>query len=432
MSLNIGTQSEEINTPDAEFTDSVYQERPERRAFIESLPARPYCMDYMPGRMLIRNRSNAIRFRHVQLNSPQKSAWLTFDIDREGAYYAANDANLPAPNFIAVNPDNRHAHIGYRLETPVLTCGAASMKPVKFLADIERGYRRRLDADLAYSGLITKNPLHSDWISHWPRLQPYDLGELDDWLFPDNKAFDVAKRAEHGLGFGRNCELFDTLRHFAYRERKQHTSSATFQTRLLNAARGFNTSFSIPLPESEVRSISKSVAKWVWLNLNPERFSAVQSFRSTIGKAKAIAKLGAMPDIATLKPADIANVTGKSVRTARRYRKELPTTESVKPWQLEGISRRSWYRNNPGLRSAVAQKRTYPYQDNSPLPGSSVPAPASEQSTDQSQSPAIEPELVNPFSSTPLKSNHSETSIHETVLQSANGVELNPKWSVVL
>jgi hypothetical protein len=84
--------------------------------------------------------------------------WMVFDIDREGAAIAWEDANLPAPAWAAVNRENGHAHLAYGLSVPVLVAENARRAPIRYLQGIEGAYREALQADRGYSGLITKNP----------------------------------------------------------------------------------------------------------------------------------------------------------------------------------------------------------------------------------------------------------------------------------
>ncbi|HGE5059546.1 TPA: replication initiation protein [Klebsiella pneumoniae] len=136
-------------------------------AFVERLPVRPYCTDDPASGLLIRPQATALAFRHIQHNPPPHVASLVFDVDRVDGYHAWRDRGLPAPHWIAVNPSNGHAHLGYLLATPVARTCAAKQKPLRYLAAIEHILGRRLGADMGYVGLITKNPVHRDWWTVW-------------------------------------------------------------------------------------------------------------------------------------------------------------------------------------------------------------------------------------------------------------------------
>ena len=44
---------------------------------------------------------------------------MVFDVDRDASWYAADEAGLPAPTWIAINRRNGHGHLAYRIDTPV-------------------------------------------------------------------------------------------------------------------------------------------------------------------------------------------------------------------------------------------------------------------------------------------------------------------------
>jgi Replicase family len=97
---------------------------PLRERFPLMLPPRPYCSnDPRNEGVRIRHRDIALRHRHIQLNGPNVVRFLSFDVDRNDAFFAAEDGNLPPPNFVAVNmqpgPREGHAHLGYLLADPV-------------------------------------------------------------------------------------------------------------------------------------------------------------------------------------------------------------------------------------------------------------------------------------------------------------------------
>jgi hypothetical protein len=87
----------------------------------------------------IRRRVAALKRRHVQFNLPNSYDWLSFDVDRNEAYRAAEDANLPAPTIISV--ENGHALLSYLMEVPVHRFPSSSRKPIDYLADVQRATR---------------------------------------------------------------------------------------------------------------------------------------------------------------------------------------------------------------------------------------------------------------------------------------------------
>jgi len=263
----------------------------------------------------------------VQLNGPSTFAWLLHDIDRPDAILAHRDANLPHPNFIAVNPENGHAHCGMLLSVPVARHHASRLDPLRLYAAVDLGFTRRLGADMGYSGLIVKNPMHEAWRVEWRIDRPYDLGELEGWLFePDMRPM---REPERQLGAGRNVVLFEGLSSRCYRDVRQFKKSgASFEQwhdHVSTIAQKLNAEFvswlaprrdglmnAGPLPAGEVRATAKSVAKWVWHRFTLGGFSAAQSRRGIAGNTKRWAGHEAV--------------------------------SRTKPWETEGVSRATWYR----------------------------------------------------------------------------------------
>ena len=227
-------------------------------------------MDEIPGYMHIRPKEKALQKPYIQINPPCLVAHLVFDIDKEDAFFAWFDANLPQPNWISKNKENGHAHIGYMLSTAVCTTNNARQKIVRYLARIQHAYTHKLGADKGYVGLIAKNPLHSEWDNHILAEQPYELGYLAD--FVDLEPLPTKPTEVSGLG--RNCTLFDIVRHWAYRAIKD-LSDLTYdewEAEVLSRASNVNTGFSAPLDYKEVKATAKSIAKWVWRNHGSAEF----------------------------------------------------------------------------------------------------------------------------------------------------------------
>lgn len=250
------------------------------------LARRPYCSnDPSLEGVRIRGAKQALTRSHIQPNTPALHFRLVFDIDKPGAIYAAEDANVAAPNWIAENPRNGHAHFGYELEVPVVTSEAGRTAPVRYAAAVERAYRRALGADAAYSGLICKNPLHDRWWTHVQRVQPYDLAELAEWVDLPTK---ITPRQAEETYLGRNVRLFDRLRHWAYRNVRHYESRAEWSL-ACHAKAGELNAFDTPLGVSEVLHVARSVEKWGWtkfdLAASDKRFSELQAHRGKMGGA---------------------------------------------------------------------------------------------------------------------------------------------------
>lgn len=244
-------------------------------------PKRPYC-GYEKNHTVVRPRDVALGLRYLQMNPPSHCAWLVLDIDRGKAAFAWEFANLPPPTYCAVNPENEHAHLGYALSAPVCTSSAARLAPLRYLAAIEYAYMVKVKADLAYTAPTAKNPLHPSWIVWEPANAPvYELGYLAE--FADL----TTKRLPRVAGLGRNCDLFDSLRYWAYgavRKFWRPGGEELWRAAVRLHAESLNT-FSVPLSSSEVAGIARSVARYVWRRNTPASFRETQAARGKRGGA---------------------------------------------------------------------------------------------------------------------------------------------------
>lgn len=224
--------------------------------FYSKLATKPYCsLEKKADR--IRSKASAIKYPYIQPNPPHLCAWLVFDCDHQDTW-RFDTVGLPVPNFIVMDKETLRHHIFYAIRD-VYTTEKARKKPLEWLAAIERTFAFYLQADTQYVGLIAKNPAHSDWQTWFIHDHIYELAELADYkdLLPKQREQDIS-------GFGRNCELFDNLRHWAYRNIHKH-SVQSFPDAVLAKAEQLNV-FAPPLPFNEVKSIAKSVTKYTERN----------------------------------------------------------------------------------------------------------------------------------------------------------------------
>jgi len=230
--------------------------------FIERLPINPICTDNFTHGSAHKPREVALEREYIQFNPHHYQQALAFDVDREYAFEAWEDANLPRPTFITLSKnDNGHAHLVYVLKTPIGTHDHARFRPMRFCAAIERAFTRRLGADRGYAGLLTKNPLTHDTIATGVL---YDLLDLDKCLDYSDKAPDFKRGVSQGLG--RNVEMFDTVRFETYQEVSSFNSFDAFSNWVIQRCESVNSGFETPLPMSEPRATAKSIARWVWKN----------------------------------------------------------------------------------------------------------------------------------------------------------------------
>jgi hypothetical protein len=128
---------------------------------------------------------------------------------------------------------------------------------------------RALDADPAYRGSLTKNPLHSKWDAFVLTDHRYTLGELSEHLdltttrhrrpvnlFPLEEAYE-------GI---RQHTLFEHLRRFAYTEKEHHHSEDSFRIAVEHQAEFMNGLMADPLSDGTVYSTASAVSKWTWKN----------------------------------------------------------------------------------------------------------------------------------------------------------------------
>jgi hypothetical protein len=274
-------------------------------------PRKPYCSDDKTAKH-IRPFLSALKRSYIQANPPYLRVWSIYDIDREGAAYAWQDANLPQPTWVAVNVENGHGHLVWGLSAPVLVDSPDMRQaPLRYLCAIEAAYRAKLGADQGYSGLMTKNPMHGRWRVLRGPSEFYDLDQLADWV--DLAKF-IPKRGKNPewIGVGRNCTLFNDLsRKWAYKKIREYKPLGIqgwnpWQSDCYQWALQYNGDFPNPLDSREVWHVTKSVSRWTWRNMSLDGWqkwvakthtSEIQAVRGKKGgAASGVARLAASED----------------------------------------------------------------------------------------------------------------------------------------
>ncbi|MDQ9812166.1 replication initiation protein [Acinetobacter baumannii] len=238
----------------------------------ENLPKKPYCTSDFFG-LKIRDKKQAIRHSHIQINHPNFKRYIVIDADYPGAATAWRydfDDNIPVPNLIVVNPENTHCHFYYELEAPVSFTESSSKRAQEFYNSVSKKLTEVLKGDSKYVGLIAKNPAHEKWIVEVPRLEKYSLHELVEHLELKPHEYRNINSEKPGIEKfvinGRNDHLFNEIRHQAYIDIRSYRSKTFVEwfdhvkSLLINA----NKNFSVPLPYSEVCATAKSIAKYCW------------------------------------------------------------------------------------------------------------------------------------------------------------------------
>ena len=301
--------------------------------FEASLPARPWCSNDDHGRYpRVLPRDAAKRRRYVQPQPPWEHLWLLFDVDRDCAWSAPDEAGLPAPTITAINRQNGHGHLLYGLQVPLrMDTWGGRKPPVRYAETIERAMTAKLRADVSYSGFTCKNPLHR----HWTVLESdhlFTLPELHGWI-GDLRPY-RHKRGAPRTGIGRNVETFDHVRLWAtlgtggsgplvLEHKADGGSLETWRLACIGAAERFTGEHHAdyshganrgPLHRSECRWIGNSVARWTWREFTPEGLRAWRAERGRAG--------------------------GKASK-----RGVAPTSfAQTEPWKREGVSKATWYR----------------------------------------------------------------------------------------
>jgi hypothetical protein len=214
--------------------------------------------------------------RYLELNPSDVARYLTFDVDREGAGAAWIDADLPEPSFIVINRDNGHAHLTYRLSTPVCITNNGREAPKLYLKDIKAEYTYRMGADRAYNGTLTKNPIHNGWACiacEGSLAKSYSLGELA-------RGIDLAGRRKAKVELrevieGRNCSLFESLRIWAYGAISGYwrpEGKASWEAAVLTEAKVMAAGYLLADMSfaRDVRETSRSIARWTWEHHTPQ------------------------------------------------------------------------------------------------------------------------------------------------------------------
>jgi len=297
--------------------------------FEERLPWHGFGTDDLTHGVRFLPLSELIRKAMIQFNWKHSIGFLAYDLDRETARFDWEDnPHIPPPNILILNPNNGHAHYLYALEKPVHKYEGASEKALRYLASVDVAMTETLKADPGFAKLLCKNPLSDRWIVIYPRQEVYDLDELASWV--DLEKYQDRRKRLPAVGYGRNCTLFETLRIWAYRERrrgKPYLSEELFHLCVLGYAHTINADFDTPLPHSEVRSTAKSVSRWTWRRLSAEGFNSwgnnrrSKSVTTIQGKALDLRKriVDTAYQCPTLTQEDIAAMMGCSRMTVSRH-----------------------------------------------------------------------------------------------------------------
>ena len=271
-------------------------------------PRRPLCGPSKSGPYRRRERSAALsESPYIEVNPLCVQSLIITDVDAGDVSGLPQLVGLP-PESWAVRTRNAigSGHIGYALTTPVVLTDAAHRRPINLLSRVEWGIRDVLGGDAAYAGRIMKNPISPGAFQDtlWPQdeiFPTYTLRELASSLADLGALPSPGDPRPRQSGVGRNVDLFDRTRTWAYRAIKRYWSdsdgAATWDEVVHAKATILNLDLEregrIPLPDREIWHLARSISKWVWSRFTPESFSEIQAQRVSKrwGKEAALKRL---------------------------------------------------------------------------------------------------------------------------------------------
>ncbi|NLG54861.1 MAG: hypothetical protein GX542_04305, partial [Rhodococcus sp.] len=235
------------------------------------LPLWPLATDDLMEGVYRQSRDKALGRRYVEANPQALSNLLVVDIDHPDAALRAlsSQGSHPMPNAVVSNRVNGHAHAVWSLAEPVTRTEYARRKPLAYAAAITEGLRRAVDGDAGYSGLLTKNPTHQHWDTEWIHSGSYALDQLAEELgsnLPPQRWRETKRHRANPAGLGRNCSIFETARHWAYRAARHYLPTHDADglgIAIHRHVQQLNSEFAEPLPNSEARAIANSIHRWI-------------------------------------------------------------------------------------------------------------------------------------------------------------------------
>ena len=242
--------------------------------FHKNLPNRPYCSNNKRIKY-IKHRDAALEMPYIQVNHAIVN-YIVFDLDYQGSALAARDNDLAEPTITAINRDNGHCHAIYQID-PIYP-KTASIKSRTLLKDIIDGYKDILKADrvITTQKQLIKNPLHQCWETITG--EPVTLSEMAEYLpygrqynkqHPNWTPWEQIGDFSQYISIGRNCTMFDFLRHYAYSIVNDCQSQDELNNSIFMLAAEKNIAellkwFRTPLKQKELDDITKSISRWTW------------------------------------------------------------------------------------------------------------------------------------------------------------------------
>lgn len=330
-----------------------------REFLISHLPKKMFCSSTLKnqiGHVYPLPKHLALAHEHIQVNHDNLYNFIVIDDD---GLDPSNFLELPVapPNLIVINPITGHSQKWYFLEEGVTQTHLGSQKAKDYYAVTVFKLKAIYNGDPHYTGFLARNPFFEKHIVFSPRNEPYKLSEInnsigvciDDYNQENVYKSDAFllirdycrrnKRLSDASSIGRNCTIFEILRHQAYKEWYEYSSEKLFAEYLFDQAISININrySDNPLPVNELKHISNSIAKYCFSGKiykkikSDSSFSQRQSLRGHLGgKARSnkyesnrVKFLDLYKNRPHLKTKELAELCGLSERTIRNYKKEL-------------------------------------------------------------------------------------------------------------
>lgn len=308
-------------------------------SFIGNLPTKPYCTNDLATGLKIRPKNSAISFKYIQPNSPFYQHYFVLDLDYESALseilYSLD--GIPMPNFVAETPNSGRLHAFFELKTPIYTTDASRQKPIMLANAVYLRLQQLFGADVGYSGLISKNPIHEQWRTYSLRKKPYTLTELSSKLDIDWQEAKKPPKQHEAIGLGRNCYIFHTARFWAYkavREYRGKTYNNWLQV-VIDHCLKLNEGITEPMQYNEIKGIAKSISRYCWKKdaYHYQEFIDRQSRKGKKGNVQSLIKRRSQRNIniAKAKKLKSLNISMKEIakncdvneRTVRRWLNDI-------------------------------------------------------------------------------------------------------------
>ncbi|MBF7143238.1 MULTISPECIES: replication initiation protein [Pseudomonas] len=306
------------------------------------LPRKPYFSnDYTKGKK-IGAQKTALNALYIQPNSNTHKYFITLDIDSDTGVFDWYDKGLPAPQIIARNLDNGRAHMSYILNSSVKMDYCGSATAIKYCCDVEHGLAVRVGADMNYNGILTKNPFNAEAYKIFSfETEAYDLGYLNEFVDKDlvKQHKDARRKKNLAAGFasGRNCNLFENLRLWAYKNWHK-TQGSELHKILIEQGLAFN-NFDLPLDKKEVVAIASSVYRFMEKNFSLEILGQLKSKRAKQSREKSSGNVKYTDG----KPWEKEGIAA-STYYYRKSVSNLKASVDKEPWKALGISRSTYFR----------------------------------------------------------------------------------------